>query len=251
MNACPDQETMLGAYLDGELDSLNSASFEAHLRGCTGCAALLADQQALRSMLAPLQPAEPAPSRLRARIEADLNREAPLRRRRSVAAAPWIGGGALGAIAASLVFLLALPQVATQTLADQLVASHVRSLEADHLVDVATSDRHTVKPWFNGKLDFAPPVVDLAGKGYPLVGGRLDYIAERPVAALVYRRNLHTINVFVCPKKAARAAEDLAFRHASYAIVHWERDDLNFWAVSDVDLGALKEFRRAFEASGT
>jgi anti-sigma factor RsiW len=133
----------------------------------------------------------------------------------------------------------------------EVISGHVRSLQASHLTDVATSDRHTVKPWFNGKIDFAPPVVDLAAQGFPLAGGRLDYLHGRSVAALVFRRRQHVINLFVWPSKPG---ETLA-SHASqggYSIAYWTHGGLEFWAVSDIDGAELERFAAAYrQATGT
>jgi anti-sigma factor RsiW len=185
-----------------------------------------------------------APAGLRERVEASL----PATPR---ATNPWLGRlgwGAGGAIAAGLALTVALPQqVASDGIEQQMVASHVRSLLADHLVDIPTSDRHVVKPWFNGKIDFSPPTPDLKAAGFPLVGGRLDYIGGRVVPAIVYRRNLHTINVFAWPAGKAPVAETMA--SDGYTLVHWRQGDLDFWAVSDVAGGDLDRFRKAFEAA--
>jgi anti-sigma factor RsiW len=133
-------------------------------------------------------------------------------------------------------------------LATQLITSHVRSLMANHLTDVASSDQHTVKPWLDAKLDFAPPVVDLSSEGFPLVGGRLDYLDNRPVAALVYQRHKHFINLFVWPVETGAARPAMAMSHQGFQLLHWADPDFNYWVVSDVNANDLQTFRQQFEA---
>jgi anti-sigma factor RsiW len=130
----------------------------------------------------------------------------------------------------------------------QLVADHIRSLQADHLTDVQTSDRHVVRPWFNGRVDFAPPTPDLAAQGFPLVGGRLDYADGRTLAAVVYRRNTHVINLFIAPERRAGLRLGRSAPPApGYSIRHWRDRGLEYWAVSDVEARELEAFHRAFE----
>ena len=251
MTPCPDREALLQALLDGELDAANALSMEAHLRTCPGCSAHHRMLQAVRARLAEADLSAPASPALRARIEAMIAAED----RRAVRSAPrrwwegpaagWSAAGAMAAVAASLFLFQAAP-MQTASLQDQLVANHVRSLLASHLIDVATSDRHVVKPWFNGKIDFAPPVVDLVDQGFPLVGGRLDYAGNREVAALVYKRRAHVINLFILPVQAGGFGWPAHARPTSYSIVHWQRGGLDFWAVSDVDAGQLEAFHQAF-----
>ncbi|MES2019691.1 MAG: anti-sigma factor [Pseudomonadota bacterium] len=253
MTHCADREPALNALFDGELDSLNAAEVEAHVRSCAACSGYLATLAEVHDVIASVALDEAAPGRLRHRIEAlvaapPVDRVAPRRApvRRYL---PWFGGGAIGALAASLALLVAVPQASVADLPDQVIAGHIRSLQAAHLTDVLTSDRHVVKPWFNGRIDFSPPVVDLVQQGFPLVGGRLDYIGDRPVAALVYRRRLHTINLFIRPAPQSPAASPGALRRHTYTIERWVAGDLEYWAVSDVDAADLRAFHKLFAAA--
>jgi anti-sigma factor RsiW len=251
MTACPDREPMLQALLDGELDAANAAATEAHLKTCAGCAAQYRMLQALRARLGEAELSPPAPAHLRRRIEAMIEaegRKAPARRPWWTGVIPaWSTAGAMALLAASLMVVQVIPQQ-QGSLGDQLVASHVRSLMEQHLIDVATSDRHVVRPWFAGKVDFTPPVVDLADQGFPLVGGRLDYAGDRTVAALVYRRHAHVINLFVMPARDASSAWRIGARKTSYSVIHWTHGELDFWAVSDLEKGELEQFHKTFAA---
>ena len=246
MTACPDKEALLHGLLDGELDAANAQACEAHLKTCPGCAQAFGELQALSARLSAPGVAYRAPPGLRARIEGLIDAEARPPPRRLRAAAPWAFSGGFAALAASLAVVMVQANVGA--LEDQLVASHVRSTLASHLVDVETSDRHVVKPWFNGRIDFAPPVIELADAGYPLAGGRLDYLDDRVVAALVYRRNRHVINLFVWPSKPGPALPPGPALRSGYSVAHWRNHGLEFWAVSDIDPGDLEAFRRAFVA---
>ena len=246
MNACPDKTLLLHGLLDGELDAVNAAAFETHLKTCASCDAEFQRLLALRETVAAAGVAHVAPARLRASVEAGLEAGAEPKRRLSGAG---YAGGALGALlAASLAVVLIAPQVTEASVEKQLVASHVRSLLANHLTDVATSDQHVVRPWFNGKVDVAPPVPELAAEGFPLVGGRLDYIQGRVTPAIVYKRRLHTVNLFVWPAEGRLLNETRTARRDGYSLVEWTEGGLRFAAVSDIDAGDLQQFKAAFVA---
>jgi anti-sigma factor RsiW len=245
MSACPDKELLLHALADGELDAGNVLALEAHIAGCPGCAAELAAIRQVKAQLKAASLAYTAPQSLLDRLDAALTEaEAPPppARRRTSRVETWVLGGTGAAIAASLALMAIVPSGAS--LQSELVDAQARSLEAQHLVDVQTSDRHTVKPWFNGKIDFAPPVVDLVAQGYPLVGGRLDRIDGKRVAALVFHRGPHTINLFIWPGDAP--AEPSLQQKDGYNLVRWGHGGLVFWAVSDCDPTALTGFQTDF-----
>jgi anti-sigma factor RsiW len=190
-----------------------------------------------------------APKHLPRAVRSSLRMLAAAERPRRRVAWGWFASGAAFACAATLAVSLSLFQLDPRGggVEQELVSAHVRSLMANHLTDVASSDQHTVKPWFNGKLDVAPPVVDLSAEGYPLVGGRLDYVERRPVVALVYRHNQHPINLFVWPMVAGGAPEVLT--RQGYNLVRWSQGGLTFWAVSDLNTGDLSEFQRLIARS--
>ena len=164
------------------------------------------------------------------------------RLRRWLQAAALFGAGAATAAAVAIIAISGFAVPNQNPLLDELAANHVRSLMASHLDDVASSDRHTVKPWFAGKLDFSPPVVDLAAEGFPLTGGRLDYVAGRPVAALVYKPGLHVINLFVWPSSDGKPVDPQVFERQGFSLVHWTQAGMQAWAVSDMNAAELKSF---------
>jgi len=255
MSACPDKTLLLHGLLDDELDAVNAAAFEAHLKTCDGCNDEFQRLQALRAAVTAPGVAHAAPVRLRAGIEAmlaaeDVDRGAPTPERVGSVRrfAPWAASGVGGLLAAGLAVVFVAPQVAESGVEKQLVASHVRSLLADHLTDIATSDQHVVRPWFNGKVDIAPPVPELAGQGFPLVGGRLDYIQGHVTPAIVYKRRLHTVNLFVWPAEGRLINETRTARRGGYSLVEWTQGGLRFAAVSDIDPDDLRLFKAAYVA---
>jgi anti-sigma factor RsiW len=242
---CFDLKTRLDAYLDGELDPVDATSVCQHLDGCATCRRRLEDRETLGRLIrqAPYYAAPPA---VRRRIE-----QSRSPRRWTSNRFAWAAAAVL--LIAPLAGSLLLVRWSTQTLtpadsvAEAVVDSHVRALMGEHLFDVRSTDRHTVKPWFLGKLDFSPPVDDLTPLGFPLEGGRLDYVAGRPAAALVYRRGQHTINVFIWPEAsdAGRAPVIRAIR--GFHLRHWTRAAMAFWAVSDLNDLELGQFVRELQ----
>src|SRR3984893_7739251 len=270
---CEEATKLMDGYLDGELDPITSQTIEQHLRSCRNCEQAYEAQRALVRTVGRATPYYKAPPDLRERIQASLREEIVERSRRSGPvprdARPLITkkqseprsilfGTSWNwlALAAAVVFAAiiawnVLPRLQQpgndQFLATQLIAGHVRSLMANHLMDVASTDQHTVKPWLDAKLDFAPAVVDLSSEGFPLIGGRLDYLDNRPVAALIYQRRKHFINLFVWPKGPSTAAATNTINRQGYHLVHWLDSDFNYWAVSDVSEDDLQKFKENFE----
>jgi anti-sigma factor RsiW len=259
---CSDAQRLLNACLDGELDLERTLDVEAHIADCATCSAEYANLRALRaalrsetSALYRRAPADLA-RRVRGAVRAEEEAAKPAYRRRR----PWAFAAGTLAFAALVLIGIILPIVRTGTssAADQdrlvadLVDDHVRSLMAAHLMDVASTDRHTVRPWFSGKIDFSPPVVDLSASGFALVGGRLDDLDERPVAALVYRHGKHWINVFVWPVSAnAPEPSGGVATHHGYNIVFWRSADLNYAAVSDAAQPELVTFEGLLRGANT
>ena len=249
--ACENNKLLLRAYFDGELDAVRSVEFEEHLKTCTQCSQELREQQAMRDSLRAANLYERAPEGLRARIRASLPAEArpqpiPIPRRPVL---EWLAVAATILIA---VFLGArvLPHIGGQRenlVAEEIVASHIRSMQPGHLYDVESTDQHTVKPWFDGKLDFAPPVIDLKEQGFPLVGGRLDYVDHRNVAALVYQRRKHFINVFVWPEESKTAKLPDVQTIQGYNLVSWSHDGMHFCAASDLNIAEVRQFAGLLE----
>jgi anti-sigma factor RsiW len=249
-DACSDKRLLLHGLVDGELDAANMLELEAHLSGCPGCAGELARLRALRRTLAAPGLRYAAPDRLRASVAAALETASgggrPVRSRSPLwRIAPFAVAGGMAALAASLALVLFVPP-APVPLQRELVADHVRSLLARHLTDVTTSDQHTVKPWFAGRVDYSPPVVDLKDQGFPLVGGRLDYVDGKVTAALVYRRRLHVINLFVRPAQGRDGT--WAGERDGYNLLRWRQGGLEFWAVSDLNRTELEQFSRLYAA---
>jgi anti-sigma factor RsiW len=230
------------AYLDGELDALTGASYEQHVQTCPACARLLAEQKGLAARMKADALYYRAPETLRTRLLLTLRQQSRRRPLRSVW--PWLGVASCVGLGLLLVQWLVVSS-ARERLTQEVLASHVRSLqlEQSRVVDVRSSDRHEVKPWFVGKLDYSPPVPDLAGAGFFfLVGGRLDYIDGRPVAALVYHRRKHVINVFVWPDPGHEEEPPRQQTRQGYHLFHYRTGGMSYWVISDLNQAELGEF---------
>ena len=244
---CSNTMRLLDADIDGELDLVRHLEVADHLQTCAACARVAEAGRIRGTALRESLTRFVAPPRLAANIRRAL--PMPTRGARDRLWGFWRVSGLTAALAACLVigFGLGWRRSGAPDLVDEAISDHVRSLLADHLTDVASTDQHTVKPWFAGKLDFSPPVIDLAASGFPLVGGRLDEIDRRPAAALVYRRRLHTINLLIWPADAAPGRTEHDHRRG-YQIEAWTRGGFNFVAVSEIPADELAGFAKEFRA---
>ena len=251
---CKQSQEYMSAYLDGELGPSESAQLSAHLEGCRQCRSMQEELQALRALVGRDATHHQAPEYLRHRIRAAIKTE----QQRAPGRAPvraggmrrwpwaWINLGLTGLSTAAFAITLNMywsQPSAEDQLDQELVASHYRALMPDHLSDVVSTDQHTVKPWFAGKLDYSPPVFDFVPQGFVLLGGRLDYVNHRPVAAMAYQRRKHIINLYVWP--AAGSAKPEAAHTASrqgFQLLRWRQGEMEYSLISDVNAGDLAEF---------
>lgn len=235
---------LLPAYLDQELGMSDALAVERHLGSCSECQQEYEEQRGVSAQLKKNASYFKAPADLVQRINIALPPDRSHSTRFKGWNFNWLNAGAVMVTLLAVVWsgnlYLTLPS-AQDRLMEELVSSHVRSLQVDHLSDVASSDQHTVKPWFHGKLDFSPPVTDLASQGFPLVGGRLDYLNDRTVAVLIYRHNQHPINLYIWPSTDRNAAPQVQDRQG-YHLIHWVVGGMNYWAVSDLATNELEFF---------
>jgi anti-sigma factor RsiW len=248
MNCKETQEAFHG-YLDGELDVVHDLAVQQHLQGCAACVRSFRGQKSLRKVVASRSLYFEAPTVLEKHVRSAV-------RRASTAESPrwswhWLSTWSWPRIlaplaAAAVVLLIAMPMVMRTSTEDRLsqeiVSSHIRSLMASHLTDVASTDQHTVKPWFNGKLPFSPPVTDLVAQGFPLIGGRLDYVENHPVAALVYQHRKHLINLFIWPSTRVPTTAEGLRTQQGYNAIHWSQGGMDNCAVSDINQRDLGDF---------
>ena len=250
---CQQAKPLIDAYDDGELDAAGILELEKHIHDCPGCALAWRNAQTLKKSLKQDSLFFTAPTELRRAIKAELRSQIETKSRWSFFNWNWLTAATTSFATVCLALLLTLTLTrpsAEQRLTQEIVSSNIRSLMADHMLDVVSTDQHTVKPWFNGKLDFSPPVKDLAAQEFPLVGGRLDYLNGRSVAALVFHRNKHVINLFIWPVNEKDSKPAVAASIQGYNVIHWTNAGMMFWAVSDLNEKELMEFVQDYEAEG-
>ena len=249
--SCQKAQELIHGYLDGELDLARSVEVEQHMHECEICARAYRSQTTLRSSLKNDSLYYAAPDKLKKRVQASLRKEAKSGMLPQGLGWRWLTVGA------SLAFMLLIGVVVwrlvptsigpsgDELLAQEIVSNHVRSLQLEnHRIDVISEDPHTVKPWFDGKVDFAPPVKDFDNQGFHLYGGRLEYLKNRPVATLIYQRRLHYINLFIWPAEQAGSRGEVTLQRQGYNLIHWTSSGMNYWAISDLNSVELQEFAR-------
>jgi anti-sigma factor RsiW len=247
---CEEITTLFDGYGDGELDLVNHLAIESHLAGCSHCAIAHQNLITLKKAFLDDDFHYRAPAGLRSRLKGSFTGAGPeprKSRRWNLRWTPVLAAAALAAILIPAAMLLRSSTTSEELIANEVVSAHIRSMMVTHLTDVQSTDQHTVKPWFEGKLDFSPPVADLTQHGFELIGGRLDYAAGRPVAALVYQRRQHVINLFVFPSPDDSDSASTAVMKQGFYVINWKSSGMVFWAVSDLNQSELLEFARALE----
>jgi anti-sigma factor RsiW len=251
---CDEAQGLLHGYVDDELDVVSSRALTQHLQACPACTQAYENQRALRTALrTSALYCTPPPSLLK-QVRATVRRAS----RTDTRPMRWTWGGLSVAVAMAFVVLLVgsgglihrRSPIDEHVLQD-VMAGHVRSLMVNHLTDVLSADQHTVKPWFEGHVDFAPPVPDLTAQGFPLIGGRLDYLDDRPVAALVYKRQQHVINLFVWPAPSGAARPESAVTRHGYNLVQWTSAGITYWAISTLNAPEMEAFAHGVQQHTT
>lgn len=245
--ACDRTDIFLHAYFDNELDPMDAAEFECHLTVCPDCKGALEGLKSLRASFGSVQLYQKSPESLRRSVLREFAISKPFVRS-SRAPVRWLALAAAILLVAAVGWkLLSISREGDQQsiLAVEIVDAHLRSLQPGHLTDVLSSDQHTVKPWFEGRLDFAPPVKDFTEQGFPLQGGRLDVIQGRTVAALIYGRHKHIVSVFLWPTNE-KEAEPRSGSQNGYQWIAWRKGGMEFCAVSDTSPADLEQIQRLF-----
>jgi anti-sigma factor RsiW len=248
--SCEETQTLLHGYVDGEVDLVTAVRLEHHFQQCSACAQDLAQQQALRTALRTSALYHTPPEQLEARVRSALRPAGKPEVRSRAWSRRWPGLVAASAIVAVILWSTVpnwLGSFPEDQLVQELIAGHVRSLMVDHLTDLSSSDSHTVKPWFEGKLSFSPQVIDLREQGFLLVGGRLDYLHDKPVAALVYQRRQHIINLYSWPAAPPSGAGEITVARQGYQLIHWSNGGMTYWVISNLNLRELQEFVRVVQ----
>jgi anti-sigma factor RsiW len=248
---CQQAKPLIDPYADGELDAAGILELEKHIHDCPACALAWRNAQTLKKSLKQDSLFFTVPTELRRAIKAELRSQVETSPRWSFWNWNWLTAATYGFATTCLVLLLTVMLTrpsAEQRLAHEIVSGNIRSLMADHMLDVVSTDQHTVKPWFNGKLDFSPPVKDLTAQQFPLVGGRLDYIGGRSVAALVFHRAKHVINLFIWPVNEKNSKPAVFGSIQGYNVIHWTNAGMTFWAASDLNKNELMEFVQDYAA---
>ncbi len=246
---CQQIRLLIQPYADGELDAARVLEVEQHLHDCPACAREWSNLQSLTKAMQHESLFFSAPEELRRALKTELYSGVETQPSQAFWSWNWLTTAATGVAAVCLALLLAVTltrPTARQQLGQEIVSSHIRSLMANHEFDVVSSDQHTVKPWFDGKLDFSPPVTDLVAQGFPLTGGRLDYVGNRAAAALIFQRHKHVINLFIWPAQASDSKPAVVGSRQGYHLIHWSEAGMTFWAVSDVNEQELMDFSEDF-----
>ena len=247
---CTQARNYMHGYLDRELDPVTASGIEEHLHACAACARAYAAQTSLRAAIKRQAAYYTAPEALAARIRNTVNATSGPAGKKNAPRWQWFPLVAAVAATAVITWTTAI-QLETgsrdERIGEQVIAGHARAVLTNHLTEVASSDQHTVKPWLSSKLDFSPPVTDLTTAGFPLVGGRLDYVDNRPVAALVYRHRQHVIDLFIWPDtQTAHATSMQTSSKQGFNMLHWNNAGMTFWAISDLNPADIKTFAETY-----
>jgi anti-sigma factor RsiW len=245
---CEEARVLVHALADGELDAGHAREVEAHVAQCAACAAELAAAREMKQALRAQPLGFAVPASLRAGVDNAIPAPARTANRRSLLKGFVLGGVTSALAAASLTFVV-LREGRDDRILGDAISAHLRSLQADHLTDVLSSNQHTVKPWFNGRIDPAPPVIDLTAQGFTLIGGRLDFIDGKPAAVIVYRRRVHVINLFVAQGLGPASSTPTLSMVQGFNVLRWNENGLNLLAVSDLNREELEEFGAKFTAA--